>query len=693
MTEFFPNAGRFFRGLFIVLVFGAFPVLTVGYGLRQIGSLEEERTTASLVSRQEQMVTSAHEADDHEVLRAQTLKNVFQRMQKLIPDASAAERPPEKAKRLLERLFRLFPDQLEIYFFSEDGYLPAISRGPRTRGILERGFRALHNGYVRGRMTGAEHGLLCALFRVNSADTLPYGRGNYQILIPRPRDSGMMWKFNEEHPSYVFGVIAIFHDGPADPDRPLRRAVQRMNSFQKEVTVGWCRQDSSGALHFTPDSIARDPDIMRETLAAFSRFDRRVLTEHSLATVISRRNGGYLVAVSKRPRLISPNLRLALMLFGAGWILLIFWKCDRIGVGFGTRLPIKLGGLFFLAAGIPSVLLVVSGSYALRDHANVRRQMLEDFVISRVRTFDERVGERFVLLENALAKVVEKAQKTDNLEARAAIFSTLESVDMVDQLIVINGKGERNVAYFKKEESVPQSQKKLVFSIGQEVIRRMQGSSDVDATSLTVDAVSDFAGGLMGKGFLSADQIIRGMKRFQNVRLGAGSGMFYENTLLGKGGQPEWLVHVGIDRNNFQFNYCKREYQALRRASDLPIRLSAVSVVKSPWNVFDETMDIRNTHRMASLAIVGRVIAREVRQEYGEDILWIAFPCRILDNYTLVAKASLGSVTVAIDHLWRQLWLLAGMLLCSGALMAWLLTEQVLLPLRDVATGIEAIAR
>ncbi|OQA07326.1 MAG: Phosphoserine phosphatase RsbU [bacterium ADurb.Bin374] len=197
----------------------------------------------------------------------------------------------------------------------------------------------------------------------------------------------------------------------------------------------------------------------------------------------------------------------------------------------------------------------------------------------------------------------------------------------------------------------------------------------------------------MGKDFLSADQIIAGMKKFQIVRLGAGSGMFYENTLLGDDGQPEWLVHVGIDRNNFQYHYCKSEYQALRRTNDLPIRLSAVSNVKSPWCVVDEAMDQQTAERMASLANVGRVIAREVRREHGEEMLWIGFPCRILDNYTLVAKASLGNVSIAIDQLWRQLWLLAGMLLCSGALMAWLLTEQVLLPLRDVTTGIEAIAR
>lgn len=693
MTEFFPGAGRLLRGFLIVLVFGAFPVLTVAYGLRQISLLEDERATASLVARQERMLTAVYNADDERALRTRLVKYVLKRLQKLVHDPAAATSPPDEAKRLLDRLFRFFPDQLELYFFGAEGYYPALSRGPRLKGALERGFRALANGIAGKRMTGSEHGLLCALFHVNSAELLPRSHGSYLPLIPRPRDSGMVWNFNGTRKSPILGFIAIFHDGSSDPDRPLRRAIRRINGLQNDITMGWCRQDSSGSMYFTPSGIARDHDIMRETLAAFSRFDRQVRTERSLATVISRQNGGYLIAVSKRPCLISPELYLALELLGVCWIILIFSRRERIGAGFGARLSFKLGGLFLLVAGIPSVLLVVSGSYALRDHANVRRQMLEDFVISRVRTFDERVSERFVLLESALAKVVNKAQQEQKTKAREAIFNSLTQLEMVDQLFVINGKGERIMSHFKMGKEIPESQRKLVYSIGQEVIRRLQGSSEVDATTFTVDAVSDFAGGIMGKGFLSADQIIAGMKKFQIVRLGAGSGMFYENTLLGDDGKPEWLVHVGIDRNSFQFNYCRKEYRALRRANDLPICLSAMSNVKSPWNVVDEAMSRQTTERMAVLANVGRVIAREVRREHGEEILWIGFPCRMLDSYTLVAKASLGSVSVAIDHLWRQLWLLAGMLLCSGALMAWLLTEQVLLPLRDVATGIEAIAR
>ncbi|MBP7633606.1 SpoIIE family protein phosphatase [Candidatus Ozemobacteraceae bacterium] len=691
MTEFFPGAGRFFRGLFIILVFGAFPVLTVGYGLRQIGLLEDERSTASLLARQERGLTAVYNVDDERVLRTRLVKYVFRRIQKLVHDPSAI--PPVEAKRLLERLFRFFPDQLELYFFDKNGYVPALSRGPRLKGALERGFRALVNGQFSRRLTGAEHGLLCALFRVNSASMLPQLEGSYQSLIPRPHDSGMLWNVNVSRKSPILGYIAVFHDGPTDFDRPLRRAIKRVNSIQNEITLGWCRQDPSGAMYFTPSSIAGDPDIMKETLAAFSRFDRVIRTEQSLATVVSRQRGGYLIAVSKRPTLLAPRSRLFLELIGVAWMLLIFWKCDQIGAGFGTRLPLKLGGLFLLAAGIPSVLLIVSGSYALRDHANVRRQMLEDFVISRMRTFDERLGERFSLLEHSLARVVEKAQQLKTSEARAAVFRGLEKVEMVDQLIVINSKGERLVSYFKPGIQIPDAQKKLLYNMGQEVVRRLQGSSEVDAATLSVDTVTDLAGGIMGKDFLSVDQIIGGMKRFQVIQFGSGNGMFYENTLLGDNGQPEWLVHVGLDRNNFQHDYCKREYRSLRRANDLPIRLGAVSLEKSPWDVIDEAMDGRTARRMAALANVGRVIARDIVRENGEDMLWIGFPCRILDGYTLVARASLGSVSTAIDQLWRQLWLLAGMLLCSGALMAWLLTEQVLLPLRDVATGIEAIAR
>lgn len=693
MTDFFPGAGRLLRGFFILLVFGVFPVLTGAYGLRQINLLEDERAIAAHAFRQQRLLTSVRNQDDERVLRARVVKRVFKKLQKLIRNDQAAARPPVAASLLLDRLQRFFPDQLELYFFSAEGLLPALSRGPRPKGALERGFRALANGLAGKKMTGAEHGILCALFHVNSAQVLPRMHGSYQQLIPRPRDSGLFWNFDAKKKTPVLGVIAVFHDGPSDPDRPLRLLLRRVNRLQKQVTLGWCRQNSSGELYITPNNIARDPDIMRETLAAFSRFDKLVKTEKSLATVIARSTNGYLIAVSERPSLLSKRNRLILQLLGAAWILLIFFKCDQIGTGFGTRLPFKLGGLFLLAAGIPSLLLVVSGSYALRDHANVRRQMLEEFVISRVRTFDERVRERTVLLEGALARMVDKAQQAKTRSARASIFEPLKELGMIDQLIIINGKGEQLLTHFKVGNWVPTPQKKLLFGVGQEVIRRLQGSSEVDATTFSVDAVTDFAGGIMGKDFLDADQIIMGMKRFQTIRFGAGNGMFYENTLLGEDGRPEWLVHIGIDQNEFQYMYCQKEYRALLRAGDLPIRLSAINNHKANRHVVDTAMDSKMTHQMATLANVGRVIAREVRKEYGEETLWIGFPCRMLDSFTLVAKTSLGSVSVGIAHLWRQLWLLAGMLLCAGALMAWLLTDQVLLPLRDVTTGIEAIAR
>ncbi|HNW36714.1 MAG TPA: SpoIIE family protein phosphatase, partial [Candidatus Ozemobacteraceae bacterium] len=151
--------------------------------------------------------------------------------------------------------------------------------------------------------------------------------------------------------------------------------------------------------------------------------------------------------------------------------------------------------------------------------------------------------------------------------------------------------------------------------------------------------------------------------------------------------------HVGIDRHTFQYRYCLREYGALLRSGNLPIRLSAVNCERTARPVLDKAMDEEMTRHMATLAGVQRGIVREVRNERGVSMLWIGFPCRLLDGYTLVAKAPLESVTATVGELWRQLWMLAGMLLLAGALMAWLLTEQVLLPLRDVAGGIEAIAR
>ncbi|HNW35267.1 MAG TPA: hypothetical protein PKM25_10075, partial [Candidatus Ozemobacteraceae bacterium] len=543
ITDYFPGAGRFLRGFFILLVFGVFPLLTVGYGLRQIVRVEDERATVRLAARQERLLTRVCKLDDEQLLRTRVVERVFRQLQKLIPDTSAASSPPPAARALLKRLHRFFPDQIEIYFFSLDGLLPAISSGPRLKGALERGYVALAHGHATGRMTGGERGLLAALFRVAAPEKLPETKGRYQMLMPRLKDSGMVWDFNLEKPSPLVGMIAIFHDANSDPDRSLRLLLKRVNRTRTDIALGWCRQNKSGELFVTPSRLADNPEIMREALAALSGFERVTMTDTAVATVVARTGSGYLMAVSARPRFVSERCRLFLVIVGFSWMLLIFFRCDRIGTGYGTRLPLKLGGLFLLAAGIPSLLLIVSGSYALRDHAHVLRQNLEESVLSRVRNFDERLIERVTLLEGTLGRFIAKAQAAATDEARAATFKPLEATGMIDQLIIINAKGERLVEYFLDANIGVNVHKKLIFAMGQEVIRKFQGSSEVDGKTFTVDAASNLADAIVGTDVLSPDQLISGMRHFQTIRFGAGNGMFYENTLLNSEGKPEWLVH------------------------------------------------------------------------------------------------------------------------------------------------------
>ncbi|HEY9071953.1 MAG TPA: hypothetical protein VIV61_16965 [Candidatus Ozemobacteraceae bacterium] len=149
MTEFFPGAGRALRGFFIVLVFGLFPVLTGSYGLRQIALLEEERATAKLAIEQGRLLTRIQALDDEPALRARVINRVFERLKRLVPDCASALEPPARARALVERVHRFFPDQLEFYVFGEDGIIPELSRGPRGKGALVRGFRALVDAVER----------------------------------------------------------------------------------------------------------------------------------------------------------------------------------------------------------------------------------------------------------------------------------------------------------------------------------------------------------------------------------------------------------------------------------------------------------------------------------------------------------------------------------------------------------------
>ncbi|MFZ2959708.1 MAG: hypothetical protein WA705_22725 [Candidatus Ozemobacteraceae bacterium] len=138
------------------------------------------------------------------------------------------------------------------------------------------------------------------------------------------------------------------------------------------------------------------------------------------------------MALAPIPGFFSPAFFCMVYSLCGAWFLLVSLRMPIGETGFSSRIPTKLVGLFLFALAVPFLLLLIGGFYALKDHANVMMESLENRIRERLTQFDERFPVEVTQLEGNLRQMMRRLRALSTNEERIRLLDVLKSENAVD---------------------------------------------------------------------------------------------------------------------------------------------------------------------------------------------------------------------------------------------------------------------
>ncbi|HNV71125.1 MAG TPA: hypothetical protein PKO06_15590, partial [Candidatus Ozemobacteraceae bacterium] len=478
---------RIIRTLFVVLVFAGFPAWVFHAAFGKIETLEYERRVAALAASHQSLLTRVRtQSNDIEMLRSRIVQ-----LSSIMKDAS-----PERKKTLVTRFNKAFPGMVDLYFFDHQLQLePTLSATNIPRRAIEKAMAALVEGNRSKSLSSMQKGILGSVFRSNLVSKSIDLDLEYIMLQPRPEITGIVWGRAD---SKRLGFIAIFHQKAIPSNLFLSRIIRNAEKSPGRIRIGLYDPKHEPVL-IVPESLARDSDIKRGVLMALAQYRQYFLSPDAMVSLTARGDGTYLILRSPLTKRISEKWNGTFAFCALGWAIFIFAQADKIYNGLGRTIPAKVVILFVLIGGTPSTLLMLTGFYALKDHAHVMREALIRDATERLRLFDERFEDERTAVQQTFAAVVRRAATTFDARKRREILFDLSHLTNLEMVFAVDENGKPLFEHYSQTAVVPDQQKKLLYAIAQQILRTLTGSDKVDGASFASEAVFSAAGSLGGE--------------------------------------------------------------------------------------------------------------------------------------------------------------------------------------------------
>ncbi|HEY9070230.1 MAG TPA: SpoIIE family protein phosphatase [Candidatus Ozemobacteraceae bacterium] len=674
------------RPLALLIVFALFPIAVIQTAFHLVDFLEIEKIKQQERTRHEHILSKIKAADDDSGMLSRSVKRVFDRL---------CELPSRDAQaRLARRLFRAYHPALDLYVFDRDGHLrPDLSIGQRPRRALEMCFATLLQINARIKVDPSKLGLISSIINVPADPELLRSTNVLNMLGSRERDGYFEWsRTRDTDPGDLQGYILLLHPGGFRTDRALRNAIHLVNGRFQSFRVGYL--DPTGRRHITyPAELFGFEGLDRWIMAAAARYDQQFETPTRFATFIPRATSGYLIAYSPQPVFFSPAFRVALHLGSLIWLCIILYYIFTAGAGLAFNIPAKLMGLFLFAIGTPSIVLLIGGYYALKDHENVLMQNLEAGIQEKLRLFDESLPLDVVRCERDLGQITERVRACRTIQERDAAFRGVASMPAIDIAYIVDQAG--NVVSAAKDLKDPsmQQQRKFTIMLARELINRVNKSFKLDAAALAIEATEGVIGNIVGssKAF-NLDKLSRDLGRFIVLSMGTESSYVFFDAIFNREGLAEYLVFIVMHRGWFQNAYLKSRIPSLMRQPDLTMTVSGIGEkTYLGTSIFHADSDLPHVWKMAKSVIQTRAPIRYISNNTPDGSLWYATMGSNLNNFALVATTSLKPLKQRIRLFWMVLLLLALLVFVSALQLGRMLSEHFLEPIAALGDGMRAI--
>ncbi|MBF0499630.1 MAG: SpoIIE family protein phosphatase [Candidatus Riflebacteria bacterium] len=683
-ADLFPRLRMMTRTVMAVLVFAVFPVAVLLAALYFMEIFEVERVISAERALHESVLGRLQTADNDVAMVERSIRRMMD---------AVKTRPVSIQKLGVERLISLFPQTFDLYVFDKKGsVITEMSSSRHTRGVVERAYGTLIDASERRDVTKTQEGILSRFLIMPEPMLAVKFRGSVLALDNRPRDGYFTWDYNLGGSADIGGYCALIHPAGIRENRALQSSMAMIRHHTKRLQVGMFEM-SSGTINLIPSQWNRRSELKHEVLAALSRYDRNFEGSYFHGTVMLRGRGGYLLAISPKPAFISNRLRLILFGIGMLWTAFVFVKIQNRESGFAARIPSKLVGLFLFAVGIPSLILLVGGYYALKDHGRVMLQELESRMRLKLRQFDERFPEEQLRLTTWITGMIKNFDLHSSPEEISRFFEPFRREPSISNIFLINDKGNTLFCFNEKLKEKRRSEIARMYSLlAREGLKKINNDSHIDSGTFAAEAASGIFSSISTGGTKNlVDEILRKRGEFFRFQTGNEVSFLYVNPLFLPDGTAPYMVMVNVPGYDLEYEFMKKHISELLRQSDFSWRVNAVGEETFFHTLVSFPEDKVQIDRVVHELKITKTSIRNIVSAPDGDNLWLGIKGQNLTSYILTANTSLQPLQRHVQYLWGGLLLLSLLVFVSTASIGMFLSEQFLNPISDLNLGIEAI--
>ncbi|HNV69143.1 MAG TPA: SpoIIE family protein phosphatase [Candidatus Ozemobacteraceae bacterium] len=688
----------FLRRLLILIVFAIFPVLVVQVAYRQIEHLEVEKLSEELTKKQLRVLGVLKQNDSEPIMISRSFQRVFATIKNL---------PFTRQKKIVKNLYRIFPRAFDAYFFDANGRLiKDLSSQRHARRAVEMSYQALRDIAAGRKLAPEIEGLMKSVYNLTNVGSLAGSKQKAFFMGNREFNSWTIHDFQKtENGEGIQGYFALIHHSALPKDYSLGLSIRAFNRHSPMHQAGWANT-RGGLVEVYPDAFESKPGFRAAFMRALNQYDMQFDDGENVVSMVMRSSGGYCFISSPRPRFFPDGLKHAFHVVCVFWIFLVLYKIVDGGSGLVLRIPVRLLALFFFAVGTPSLVLLVGGFYALKDHSHVRQQQMEKLVEEKVQRFDQRYPLFLGDLAYRLRQVVLAARSQTDQQKRISIYQKFEDEKAMDFVVVVDHRG-REVFKTKRFSSLMsqnqtfQQRGQFALLISRELLKKLNGSMKIDAGSLVMEATSGVLNTLVGDASFSFDGLLATMGEMFDMSLAGESSFIFVDAVQITGSENvEEMVSGFCSGIQQEAIYLEKHLSQLNKQPDLKWRVHAWGdyvggrmVEKRNYRqaVVMQSDDAKMVDEIGQNYLRTKNHTRQVVRRNGSDELWMTFRGKHLTKYTLIAAVSLQDLQQTVRTLWFALVVTAVFVLLSTLIIGMFLSEQFLKPIEDLNQGIRSI--
>ncbi|GAB4269591.1 MAG: hypothetical protein Kow0029_05700 [Candidatus Rifleibacteriota bacterium] len=680
------------KGAFFFLLFGVFPILVLQYARQKIDELEIAKKINNSKLNHERILGKIKQADDNAKMIGRSIK--------LVTDRIFGLKNRSEQVWQINCLKKAFPQAFDLFIYDGEGKLiPELSSNRYPRKAMEFALEGLLEFAANGKSKPGKVGIFKNIVGLQDLPGVLKKKEEVIKLGNRKLDSHFCWNHTEEVSTVQktmapHAYIALLHSHNFDKDKALNYSIKWVNARFRYLQAGTVDLDAKSNSGYFPPELAILPDLKLCLLSTERKYENSFVHKGYFCTFTRNSPTRFLVITQRVPVFFSHSFKLALNIFCIFWLLFVFRNLPLGNRQLQGGITAKLVFLFLFSIGLPSLLLMIGGYYALKDHANVMQQDLENKIIGKLKLFDEKYPDELENLAAYLRSYVMKAQHRENFaEILDLLKETRTKKNLFMHGLLLDEKGTELFSLHEDQSSAGQKNKKIVILVAREMLSRLNKSMKVDSGTLMMEATEDFVTSVLGGRNFDFNLLIKNMGEFIPMAFGQEGSYLFADVIFDDQGKARYACIFVANRPVLARHYIKKNIDSLSAQEDFSWKVNLYGVTPYSGRVLT-TPQLRNKIvQLAKNMMARNAPVKEVVASGSEEELWYAQRGANLEDFALVAKTSLQPLKDEIRRKWFLLVMLALTILFIAAMIGITLSNQFLKPIDNLTLGLKAIEK